>query len=63
MSELIVINDGEERSKWFPFDEDTEILIRYLGRLDLQKINNKVVKAKGLARTEMTNYANYLFCE
>ena len=58
MAKLVVIEDGDEREKWFPFDEDTEIQIRYLGFKDLKKLNdkaNKVKRMEGRARTDFFN--------
>ena len=60
MARVAIFEDDEVRQKWFQYDEDTEVLISYIGRQDLQKINNKASKAGKLTGTAHTDYFNCL---
>lgn len=47
-----------ERIKWFPFDEDTEVGIKHIGKEELEKIKGKAVKAAKLAGADITAVMN-----
>jgi hypothetical protein len=60
MADLVFFEDGDERGRWFPYDDDTEIHIDYLSRRELKKINKKVPKAKGFMGLDETDCFNVL---
>ena len=47
-----------DRIKWFPFDEDTEVCIKHVGKEELNKIRGKAVKAAKLAGADIAAVMN-----
>jgi len=48
----------EERKRWIQFDEDTEVLIRFVDRRELRKIQNKAEKTARLTGVDADEIAN-----
>ena len=60
MAKLLIFDDDENKSRWFLFDEDTEVKINYLSRTELKKINAKSMKAGRLTKGDVLDYSNVL---
>jgi len=60
MGKVAIFEDDEVREKWFPYDDDTEVLLAYIDRQGLQKINTKTIKAGKLTGTAQADYSNCL---
>lgn len=52
-----------DREKWVPFDEDTEVLIRFIGKEELTAINRKAEKAAKLAGGDSSEIFNRFLAE
>jgi len=56
MGEIGIFDD--ERKKWIQFDEDTEVLIRFIDRRELRKIQSKAEKTARLTGADADEIAN-----
>ena len=56
MGKLGIFND--ERSKWIQFDEDTEVLVRFIGRQELRKMQRKAEKTANLIGVDVNDILN-----
>ncbi len=59
MSELDIFT--EERKKWIQFDKDTEVLIKNIGKEELNAISKKARKESGLSGMDVSAVINRRF--
>jgi hypothetical protein len=52
MGEIKIFEKGEKPQVWFDFDEDTEVLIEYTDKEDLEDIRATAARMAKLARSE-----------
>jgi len=56
MGTIAIFDD--ERTKWIQYDEDAEVLIRFVGREELRKIQRKAEKTANLTGADANDIAN-----
>ena len=61
MGELKIFDKGDKPQGWFDFDEDTEVLIEYTEKEDLEEIRQIALRQAKMARSEnVDSIANVL---